>query len=834
MIMRYSTNYSLTTRCSQPIATPALVALIAAALAGTQACSPTMHVQDVSAVPVDSPSMPVDSGVQPFDVPVTDVPMTDVPVTDVPAMDAGVRCPNGQELCNGACTYVQADQRNCGSCGTTCERGLLCIAGRCTQECPAGLTLCAPTAGDGGVGSDASVESDASAARLLCVATQSDPRHCGACGVRCGPSQTCSQGTCVVACVAPLISCAGECRDSQTDPTNCGGCGRVCATPAGTTASCTAGQCNSRCNAGLGDCNGMANDGCETPLNSLGNCRACGVACQFANASSTCEMSGCALGACNANFGNCNMNALDGCEANLQADSANCGACGRSCPIGQVCSMGACAAVCRAGLSNCGGSCRDLAADPSHCGICGASCPAGGPNQSAVCSAARCALVCDANFNDCNRNGADGCEVDLRINSAHCGACGNVCNFANAVGTCSAGSCSIAACNPGFANCNNNSADGCEVQLQSDPANCGGCAVLCNNTQACVAGACVAITTSPAPVVIPNSTGCMLLLDTNADQVDFTPDGRAVVLLRCPGDTLRLSVGSVDQRVFSGATNLPTVPIGFNDAAQIFARTNRELFVLLGVTATRELSVLRSTDLGVTWSAPVLIDRSFSRSGPGPAVSLVARDNALFATWSNATAQSPVFKSIDDGASWTSIGPVALAGTNYCPDLLFGPMGELLLANEVNREVFLYSPAMMSWSRIGTVSNPTGFTDFAAGGSWIYGTGGVNSIQRSPLLMVGMNASVSAGLVTGDNARSMDADGAGNLAFAVRITAGTLQVLSWQAGAAAIDAPFLVNTPPAGPNIVATAAHPNLRASVTAIYNTGFVGGHVAVHRQVF
>ena len=47
----------------------------------------------------------------------------------------------------------------------------------------------------------------------------------------------------------------------------------------------------------------------------------------------------------------------------------------------------------------------------------------------------------------------------------------------------------IAACNAGFANCNGNAADGCEVNLQTDVNNCGTCAHKC--LMACVAGACM-------------------------------------------------------------------------------------------------------------------------------------------------------------------------------------------------------------------------------------------------------------------------------------------------------------------------------------------------------
>ncbi len=70
----------------------------------------------------------------------------------------------------------------------------------------------------------------------VCVDTQTDSVHCGACGRACSASQTCSAGTCV--CPTNRTLCSGICVDISTDSSNCGACGTPC-----TTGACSAGRC---------------------------------------------------------------------------------------------------------------------------------------------------------------------------------------------------------------------------------------------------------------------------------------------------------------------------------------------------------------------------------------------------------------------------------------------------------------------------------------------------------------------------------------------------------------------------------------------------------------
>jgi hypothetical protein len=63
------------------------------------------------------------------------------------------------------------------------------------------------------------------------------------CGRRCAMGEACIGGVCMsmsVMCMAPLVACAGQCRNIQTDSTNCGSCGNMC--PLGRT--CAGGRCS--------------------------------------------------------------------------------------------------------------------------------------------------------------------------------------------------------------------------------------------------------------------------------------------------------------------------------------------------------------------------------------------------------------------------------------------------------------------------------------------------------------------------------------------------------------------------------------------------------------
>jgi alpha-tubulin suppressor-like RCC1 family protein len=106
------------------------------------------------------------------------------------------------------------------------------------------------------------------------------------------------------------------------------------------------------------------------------------------------------------------------------------------------------------------------------------------------CSQGACAIACDPGFEDCDDAYATGCEVDLQNDPLNCGGCGNACDGPGESATCTDGVCG---CLPGRADCNGLAADGCEVDLMSNQANCGTCGNFCSaphGVSACNSGMC--------------------------------------------------------------------------------------------------------------------------------------------------------------------------------------------------------------------------------------------------------------------------------------------------------------------------------------------------------
>jgi hypothetical protein len=164
---------------------------------------------------------------------------------------------------------------------------------------------------------------------------------------------SCVNGACVPVCTTGYADCdsdvANGCEANlQADPVHCGVCSRAC-TGDGGSPICTAGVCGtSSCAAGTGDCDGNAGNGCETNLNtSTANCRFCGNACTNANGTTSC-VGGTCKPACGAGFGDCDSNPTNGCETAVDTTS-NCGVCGRVCTSDAgtpTCSGGACGTSC--------------------------------------------------------------------------------------------------------------------------------------------------------------------------------------------------------------------------------------------------------------------------------------------------------------------------------------------------------------------------------------------------------------------------------------------------------------------------------------------------------
>jgi len=283
-------------------------------------------------------------------------------------------------------------------------------------------------------------------------------------------------GKCVFACatgradggVQTFRDCNGSLDDGcetdiLTDAKHCGLCGHACDPGE----HCISGHCG--CFSPLSDCGGL----CVDTRSSDSNCGACGNVCQKPAVGCNpmppftaygCLESQCGQLKCRSGAGDCNDDldegcASDGCETPLNTNE-NCGACGHACGPGQECRFvqGAmkCEDTCqKLGLVECGatdetpGVCSDLVTDKFNCGLCGVRCEENASlHTEGACKHGLCVTACAPGFADCNGDATDGCEVDLNSQPASCGACGNRCDL-DAGQPCIEGKCLMVECDAG-------------------------------------------------------------------------------------------------------------------------------------------------------------------------------------------------------------------------------------------------------------------------------------------------------------------------------------------------------------------------------------------------
>jgi hypothetical protein len=445
----------------------------------------------------------------------------------IPGCSPKQECHTDHECCSGQCANVLVDEPHCGTCDTPCEPAGgegVCSAGTCQiASCTSPLDDCDDDPTNG-------CESDPAI----------DPANCGGCRNACTPMTNaqpgCVAGVCALGACSPMyadcdgISSNGCEVNLNSSSTNCGQCGNACDL-LNANAACQAGLCSvSSCKAGYADCDGGDASGCEVSTQSdPANCGSCDNACSFANANAGCTAGACTLGACAAPFANCNVSTADGCEINLNTSTQNCGACGTLCAPANAtgaCSNGGCAVgACNAGYADCDGAAANgcevnLNTSTVHCGACGDACSSNGGTAS--CAAGSCAIACSAGFANCDANTANGCEIDITGNVNNCNGCGNVCPASGGTPACVNSQCTVTSCQPGKADCDGSSANGCEVTVSADPQNCGGCGISCfaaNGTATCNGGVCV-VASCTAGNANCNGTyadGCETALNTLTD-----------------------------------------------------------------------------------------------------------------------------------------------------------------------------------------------------------------------------------------------------------------------------------------------------------------------------
>jgi len=89
-------------------------------------------------------------------------------------------------------------------------------------------------------------------------------------------------------------------------------------------------------------------------------------------------------------------------------------------------------------------------------------------------------LICDPGYGNCDGDTATGCETHLATDVNNCGACGHICDLPHTlIHICSQGECLVSTCDTGHGNCNGIDEDGCEADLLTDVYNCGTCGHDC-------------------------------------------------------------------------------------------------------------------------------------------------------------------------------------------------------------------------------------------------------------------------------------------------------------------------------------------------------------------
>ena len=127
---------------------------------------------------------------------------------------------------------------------------------------------------------------------------------------------------------------------------------------------------------------------------------------------------------------------------------------------------------CDAGYSDCTGSAgceTNTYSDVNNCGNCNIDCT--NAHGSTSCIANNCTPVCSSLWGDCDGDPEDGCETALNT-AINCAVCGGSCSLAHATESCASGTCQITDCDAGWCDLNGQPANGCEYDLDVNPA-CG-------------------------------------------------------------------------------------------------------------------------------------------------------------------------------------------------------------------------------------------------------------------------------------------------------------------------------------------------------------------------
>ena len=415
--------------------------------------------------------------------------------------DAATPCPNGT-VCSGTACYAECES------ASACADGHSCVDGVCKGAAPnntggasAGGASGLPAAGQAGRD-----EGGAAAGGEASGGAGGDGGE-GPVNVCTANLRTCRDNTLIScngdgsaflpekACAAKQSCLAGVCEDQECTPGTsfCSGNSvRVCEANGLSSheeMACEAGKycdtTSATCKSGVCAPDQPACDGnSATKCNAAGSgYLAGGTACK---ATETCQGGACLAHVCTPSSTYCQGQDVKACAANGLSSTIS-----LTCNASKTCvesgATASCAGVCGPGQTNCSGN------GVQPCSATGQWGKAVACKTTQTCDAGAC-TACPSKTVNCDDNSLNGCEVDL-TSTVSCGTTCNdllTCSSQHGTPLCSSGVCGVS-CSGSYGDCGGTN-DGCETSLASSPDNCSACGEGCSSshmsTRTCGSGVC--------------------------------------------------------------------------------------------------------------------------------------------------------------------------------------------------------------------------------------------------------------------------------------------------------------------------------------------------------